>query len=113
MMKKIAFQRITIPLNELQELENQVAEVLRPVQLRPAFVQDLQNRLYIEQTRLSKIKHTQTPSILLVIAAVISGVLLVLTGIRAIVSLIGLFGLIKGFQYEMNKKQGASPEPIH
>ena len=81
--------------DEVSELEQLLQSQLAPVPARPAFVRDLGTRLGAElgPTVEAKRKRAQQESdiwqrIILTTAGIVSGVLLLLLGVRAIISII-------------------------
>ena len=110
-MKWLLRKKTRITIEEHKTLETKLAAVLNAVSPRIEFVQELQRRLHAEQVMLPEKRPSPARSALLVAAAVVSGIMLALTGIRTIVNLIAIIGLMKGVQQEVNKKREIAPRP--
>jgi hypothetical protein len=91
---------------DMPGLEAQLAEVLVPVIPRLDFVIDLKKRL-LDEHELSLLPKKQNPiqAILLGFAGVISGALILLIGLRAIIALLGGKGYFQQFKEQIQKKK--------
>jgi hypothetical protein len=95
-------QKYTLP-----DLEDYLRSTLRPVKPRTAFVSDL-------RARLAKVPPAvrATPPILkytaLAIAGAVGGAVIVITGVRAVVTVLGALGLLVALKEQAHQKQGAS-----
>jgi hypothetical protein len=91
----------------LPDLEAYLQATLRPVKPRTAFVSDL-------GARLSKVHPAvrATPPILkytvLAIAGAVSGAVILVTGVRAAVTVLGALGLLLAFREQARQKQTAT-----
>jgi len=92
---------------DLQQLEQQLAEILKPVSPRSEFVHDLHKSLLAREIRPSASKQAQMlDRRLLVAGGVLGSVLLIITGIRGLISLISVVGLlIQWFSRNSQRRQ--------
>jgi hypothetical protein len=94
----------------LDNLEVRLQEALRPVSLPPLFQQELKSRLLITpETTLRRGGNDTYPYIFLFTAGLLSGVLLLILGVRSIIGLLGSLGLLQ--QVKSNFPQD-SPSPV-
>jgi hypothetical protein len=91
---------------DLPGLEIQLAEVLVPIMPRLNFISDLKQRLSVEQdTSFPPKKQNPVQAILLGFAGVISGALILLFGLRAIIALFGGKGYFQQFKDQTQQKK--------
>lgn len=88
----------------LQELESNLREILQPVVPTQDFVADLKKRL-LRYPRWKIALPGMLKSIMLVSAGLFSGVIILVTGIRAIVTILGTFKILRQIKTQVNKKQ--------
>ena len=88
----------------LQELESNMREFFQPVGPSPIFVADLKKSL-LRYPRWKIALPGMLRSIMLVSAGLISGVMILVTGMRAIVTIFGTFKILRQFKTQVNKKQ--------
>jgi hypothetical protein len=94
----------------LDNLEVRLQEALRPVSLPPLFQQELKSRLLITpETTLRRGGNDTYPYIFLFTVGLLSGVLLLILGVRSIIGLLGSLGLLQ--QVKSNFPQD-SPSPV-
>lgn len=94
-------RREPISHRDLAEWEAYLEAMLVPAAPRPAFTSDLKRRLL--SMPLPE-KRTPFQRFMLVAAGISSGVFLVVTGIQIIVTLVGMFGLVRGVRYQIQNK---------
>jgi len=83
---------------DLKSLEMQLAATFRRVTPRPEFVIDLRSRLVTREIQsVSALLPQKVSSGLLVAGGIIGSLLMVITGIRGLVSLVGVVGLVVQF----------------
>ena len=87
-----------------QELESSLRKILLPVDPSPDFVADLKTSL-LRYPRWKIALPGMLQSIMLVSAGLISGVMILVTGMRAIVTIFGTFKILRQFKTQVNKKQ--------
>lgn len=96
------------------KLERTLQAVLQPVGARPAFVTDLKLRLMNARPEKARFS-IQLPSLdrgmkfALVILGVASGILVLVNGVRALITLLAALGLIQGIKKEKEIRAGATP----
>jgi hypothetical protein len=91
---------------DLPGLEIQLAEVLVPIIPRVDFISDLKKRLIVEpDDSLLVRKQNPIQVILLGFAGVISGVLILLIGFRAIIALLGGKGYLQQIKEQTRQKK--------
>jgi len=88
----------------LQVLESNLREILQPVVPTPDFMDDLKKRL-LRYPRWKIALPGMLKSIMLVSAGLFSGVIILVTGIRAIVTIFGAFKILRQIKTQVNKKQ--------
>ena len=88
----------------LQELESNLRVILLPVVPSLDFVTDLKKHL-LRYPRWKIALPGMLKSIMLVGAGLISGVIILVTGIRAIVTIFGTFKILRQIKTQVNKKQ--------
>ena len=93
----------------LQELESNLREILRPVVPSQDFVADLKKRL-LRYPRWKIALPAMLKSIMLVSAGLISGLIILVSGMRAIVTILGTFKILRQIKTQENKKQVSAPE---
>jgi len=87
-----------------RELESYLDLMLTPVGLRQGFSRDLKGRL-LNDFPLVQNKTNIFQSMALAVASIFSIFMLVLTGIRAIIFLFSMFGLLRQVNGEMQQKR--------
>jgi hypothetical protein len=91
---------------DLPGLEVQLAEALAPIIPRVNFVNDLKRRLSVEQDiSLATKRPNPVQSVLLGVAGVISGALILVIGLRAIIALLGGKGHLQQFKEQIQQKK--------
>ena len=90
-------------------MERYLQTSFRPVAPRPDFVTDLKTRLTQESKRFSS-RSTVLQYVLLSLAGVLTSALLILAGMRAVVTLLGVLGILHQMRRhqmrtEMNDKR--------
>ncbi|MFC2052768.1 hypothetical protein ACFLV7_00500 [Chloroflexota bacterium] len=93
----------------LQELESNLREILQPVVPSQDFVADLKKRL-LRYPRWKIALPGMLKSIMLVSAGLISGVIILVSGMRAIVTILGTFKILRQIKNQENKKQVSATE---
>jgi ribose/xylose/arabinose/galactoside ABC-type transport system permease subunit len=88
----------------LQELEANLRGILQPVVPTPDFVADLKKSL-LRYPRWKIAFPGMLKSIMLVSAGLFSGAIILVTGIRAIVTILGTFKILRRIKTQVNKKQ--------
>lgn len=87
-----------------QELENYLNLMLKPVAMRQGFSMDLRGRL-LKDFSLTERKGNVFQSFALAIASIFSIFMLVFTGVRALIFLFSMFGLLRQVGGEMQQKR--------
>ena len=83
---------------DLKALETQLAATFRWMTPRPEFVSDLRSRLATREIQpVSALLPQKVSSSLLVAGGILGSLLMVITGIRGLISLVGVVGLV--FQF--------------
>lgn len=103
MEPKQGYNVIPIQYN-FQELESNLREILQPVVPTTDFVVDLKKRL-LRYPRWKITLPGMLKSSMLVSAGLFSGVLILVTSIRAIVTILGTFKILRQINTQVNKKQ--------
>lgn len=81
---------------ELSTLEERIKAALPPVQARPDFLENLRGQLLAREDHLIFGLPAKTlRGGLLVVGAVISGLLMIIAGIRTLASFLGIVGLLR------------------
>ena len=109
--KLLSWQKKSELVEELQDLEKILHENLIPVDPRPQFVNDLRRALLrqfinaeISPSRQHKILHTG----LLVTSGILGSIVVIITGIRGVVSLVGVVGLVISW-FKQNSHSSVAP----
>lgn len=89
------------------ELEKYLDRILEPVSIRPEFSRHLKNRLMVDFPVVEK-KNNLFESIALTAASIFSLVMLLITGIRAVIFLLSVFGLLRQNGNAMQQKRTAA-----
>jgi hypothetical protein len=80
---------------EVDQLENRLLETLVPVKPRTTFVENLRSSLLHQTQEIEIISPRQTfPTSILVASAVLGSIFVLLTGMRGMISMLGVLGLI-------------------
>jgi hypothetical protein len=113
-MKWLNWWKKTEADKDLQDLEMRLQGALVPVAPRAEFVEGLRKNLLVqfsgvELTRPEQNQRLQTG--LLVAGGVVGSVFVVLAGVRGIVSLVGVVGLVVSL-FKQNSQQSASPSEL-
>ena len=96
----------------LQDLESNMREFFQPVVPTPDFVADLKKSL-LRYPRWKIALPGMLQSIMLVSAGLVSGILILVTGIRAIVTILGTFKILRQIKTQVNNKQvSATPTGV-
>jgi hypothetical protein len=96
--------------SEIHKMEAQLQAVLKPVVPRPEFVSDLKRRLTNKPEASVPIKiqeHDILQYGLLTAAGLLSGTLLLIFGVKAVVSLLNSLGVLQNLKPEI----GSKPNP--
>lgn len=94
---------------EVLRVERRLGDMLREVPPRQAFVSNLRNRLAKET--IPRRSNTQIVQyILLSLAGILSGAMLMIAGIRAMVTLLGLLGILH--QVDQQRRRAVQPMMI-
>lgn len=88
----------------LQQLELNLREIFPPVVPSTVFVSDLKKSL-LKYPRWKIAIPDLLKSIMLVSAGLVSGLLILVTGIRAIVTILGTFKILRQIKTQVNNKQ--------
>jgi hypothetical protein len=88
----------------LQDLDSNLREIFPPIVPSPIFVADLKKSL-LRYPRWKIALPGMLKSIMLVSAGLVSGVLILTTGIRAIVTIFGTFKILRQINTQVNNKQ--------
>ena len=88
----------------LQDLDSNLREIFQPVVPSTVFVADLKKSL-LRYPRWKITLPDMLKSIMLVSAGLVSGVLILVTGIRAIVTILGTFKILRQIKTQVNNKQ--------
>jgi hypothetical protein len=97
--------------DELQKLEKQLMETLRPITPRAEFIRDLGSKLAAKEFIIGS-KRFMPPSLsssLLVAGGVIGSVIMIITSIRGLVSIISVLGYLFRNVSRQNQNQKVSP----
>jgi hypothetical protein len=97
--------------DEFEELEACLKSVMRPVEPRSAFISALKVRLLNNHTNKRITPRFLQYSALLV-AGLISGVIIVVTGVRATIAILGALGLLRNVRGQVTRKSTASIQPL-
>jgi ribose/xylose/arabinose/galactoside ABC-type transport system permease subunit len=100
---KQGYNVIPIQYN-LQELESNLREIFQPVVPTTDFVAGLKKSL-LRYPRWKIALPGMLKSIMLVSAGLLSGLIILVTGIRAIVTILGTFKILRQIKTQVNKKQ--------
>lgn len=89
-------KKYKIRIEQIAEVESHLRATLSPVPPRPEFVKKLRHRLLdVSRPQIVLPKTNPKQHILLVFASIASGVFVVLTGIRTVLSIFGMLGLLR------------------
>lgn len=90
--------------DELSILEARLDELLQPVEPRKEFVDSLRNKLVGKPApKFFGLEISKPEAGLVVVGGIFSGILLLVSGVRAILMIAGMFGLIKEFNNKQTK----------
>ena len=93
--------------DDLADLEAYLEATLNPITPRPAFVNSLGIRL-MEAT----FSEPSVPQyVFLAVAGVISGIIIVVTGIRAAITILGALGIVRSLKGQIRQER-AGPQPV-
>ncbi|MBN1148765.1 MAG: hypothetical protein JXA78_16005 [Anaerolineales bacterium] len=96
---------------ELEDLEDYLARALRPVEPRPGFIADLRARL-----DRAPAPQKQSPAALryalLAAAGLLSSLIIVITGVRAAITILGALGVLGHVRNQARRKQVAAAPPV-
>lgn len=112
-MKNLLKWRLKIEKQDFTEIETCLEAALIPVAPRHGFVQELRNQLVSDFTTAapaSRVRDLQ--KWLIAGASILSGVVLLVMSIRAVVALFGTFGLLKSYIRQQQQKKVVSVEPV-
>jgi hypothetical protein len=112
-MPQIIFSQNQEKNPTLDGLESYLYETLKPVKPRHEFIEGLKGRVVVEPTKnRSPINPFQTT--LFIAAGVISSVIIIITGIRATITLLDTIKILRLSRYQ-SKRQVLSParEPLN
>lgn len=113
-MKKLWFRKRTV---DLAAVEARLAKSLTPVQPRPAYVQSLRARLMSEfgreqtEMQITSSLEERVPRGWLVAGGVMGGAVMLVLGVRGLLSLIGVLGLLLHRQEKDKSIPAISPAP--
>jgi hypothetical protein len=97
---------------DLIAIERHLQAVLKPVKPRPEFVRDLRRQLVSQFSNLEPDPKTDTRQLLLVSAAgFLSGTLILVLGIRTVLTLLGALGVIHQFKRQLDEKRDNPLQP--
>jgi hypothetical protein len=96
---------------DLSELEGRLSLALKPVMPRPEFVRDLRSQLLSQFNAMEPESKVNSRQWLLVSAAgFLSGILILVLGIRTVVTLLSALGIIHQFKRQIDEKR---TNPLH
>jgi len=108
---KIFRKRSKQDIDGLEELEAYMDSILQPIEPSPGFIADLRARL-----EAAPGPETRWPAALryslLAAAGLASSAIIVVTGIRATVTILGALGVLKHARDQMRQKQAAAAPPV-
>lgn len=93
---------------ELSHMESYLQNAMRPVQIRPEFVEGLRMRLLKEPLPKPGLS-TGAQYLILGAAGVLSSVVIIIAGIRATVLILGALGLLRQMKNQVAKEGVAPP----
>ena len=105
---KLKFWRTRQQDEDLSELESYLDAFYQPITPRPIFVDDLKARLLGTPIPVALSLGTRN-YVFLILAGVVSSVILIITGIRATMTVLGALGIIRVMRAELDQKQ---PSPL-
>jgi hypothetical protein len=82
----------------------------RPVAPRPDFVTDLKNRLALESKRFGS-RSTVLQYVLLSLAGVLTSALLIFAGMRAVITLLGILGILHQVRSQQMRSEMSDKHP--
>ncbi len=95
---------------ELKFLETQLAATFQQVLPRPEFVSDLRSRLATREIQpVSALLPQKVSNGLLVAGGILGGLLMIITGIRGLISLVGVVGLVFQFFTRNTQRRQLAP----
>jgi len=90
---------------DMAAIEERLSATLRPVELRPQFVGDLRSQLLSQFDAVRKEFPENTTQLLLVsIASLLSGIMLLVLGIRSVILLLSGLGLLHQLKRQAARK---------
>jgi hypothetical protein len=96
---------------EIKTLEEQLLTVLVPIEPRTEYVHELRRNLLKEsELELSKPKPALVQKVVLTLAGLLSGTLLLMLGVRGVITLLNSRGAIQQLK---NKIQGGKTAPLN
>lgn len=109
MKMKLPWQKKNKYIN-LSQLEKKLDDVMRPVKLRQEFVENLRNSLVgtPKQAKFALPK-LESRSNLLLLGGLLSSLMIIFTGVRAVLALLGALGLI---QLNKNIEKTGKHKPV-
>lgn len=92
------------------KLEAKLASVMQPVQARADYLQDLRNELVGRPEKRFLGMRIKSPEFVLAIAGgALSAVVLLVTGFRAVIALLGTLGILQQVNKQANENNPTSP----
>jgi hypothetical protein len=91
-------------------MERYLQTSFRPVAPRPDFVTDLKTRLAVESRRFRS-RSTVLQYVLLSLAGVVTSVLLIFAGVRAVITLLGILGILHQMRTHQMNSAGSEKRP--
>jgi hypothetical protein len=92
------------PLDDLSDLEAYLNKTLTPVSPDESFVRELQGRLFSETFSYQGVSTSSLIQFLFMSAGIMMGVsFIIITGIRILISLFGLIGLIQSARVKLTQ----------
>ncbi len=95
---------------QIKVMENRLQAALQPVSPRPEFVKDLKRRLLSPSEADASIAANQPKqNIFMIAAGLLSGTVLIVLGVKAVIALLASLGLIQQVKRQMEQQKCAPP----
>ena len=100
------WRRSKLSEQENLRMESYLEAALHPVSPQPAFMEDLKTKLLQAPAYERKVNEVATIA-LLGLAGVLSGLIIFVTGIRAVVTILGALGVLRNARGQVKEKRAA------
>ena len=97
--------------DELASLDAMLKSAFQPVTPNSEFLHGLRETLIAGEQKVLGLSRRSVEQLLLVLGAIASGVLLIITGIRTIINLIGAFGKLRASRGKQDPPPGTISDP--